>query len=219
MAQIAIDAGFEYGAQLPGTIYFRPYFVDQDWKKPNKEAYIKSLQLHKPYMASVMDWETSEQFPTVIEWAEEAAKYVEVVIIIPKVPGEIYRIPREIGGKQVRLGFSVPTKYGGTDLYLAEFAGWPVHLLGGSPARQMELVHYLDVKSADGNMAKKMAHRNMFWTRSPKGKNQWNTIKQSDGVNWGGGNPNFEAFRRSCKNVMAAWGDVYNTTAQRPGAR
>jgi hypothetical protein len=51
----------------------------------------------------------------------------------------------------------VPTKYGGTDLFLSEFDGWPVHLLGGSPNRQLNLAYYLEVVSADGNAATRAA--------------------------------------------------------------
>lgn len=103
-------------------------------------------------MATVLDWYRMEQLPDVLGWAEDIAPFVSVIVIIPKVPGEVHRLPRDVGGKQVRLGYSVPTTYGGTEVPLYEFAGWPVHLLGGDPARQMALARVLDVRSADGNI-------------------------------------------------------------------
>jgi hypothetical protein len=194
-AQIAIEAGMTYGAQLPGTVYFRPEFADQDWKKPNRAAYMAALARHQPRMATVIDWERADQLPDVLSWAEEAAQYVETVIIIPKVLGGIPRLPRRIGGAAVRLGYSVPTAYGGTELPLWEFAGWPVHLLGGSPHRQLHVAHYLEVVSADGNYANRKATQFCeYWNGA-----RWLPVRpvQEDAP--------YEAFRRSCKNIMAAW--------------
>jgi len=84
-ARIAIEAGYTYGAQLPGTVYHPPAFADQDWKKPNRAAYMVALAQHRPRMASVLDWERREQFVEVLQWAEEIAQWVDVVMIIPKV--------------------------------------------------------------------------------------------------------------------------------------
>ena len=49
----------------------------------------------------------------------------------PYAFGGIARVPEQIGGKAVRLGYSVPTKFGGTEVPLWEFGQRPVHLLGG----------------------------------------------------------------------------------------
>lgn len=203
-AEIAIAAGFHYGAQLPCTIYAPLYFADQNWKDPDRFAYMAALEKHKPFMASVLDWERLNQRAEVLSWAEEAAQYVHVVMIIPKVSG-VHTLPRRIGSAEVRLGYSVPTKHGGTTLHLAEFVGWPVHLLGGNPGSQMELAHYLDVKSTDGNMAMKMANRGLYWVRG-RGvfSNDWLSLKEVDGQRWNG-DGNYEAFRRSCKNIMDVW--------------
>lgn len=202
-----------YGAQLPGTVYFPPEFADQDWKKPNRTAYMAALAQHRPRMATVIDWERDEQLPEVLEWAEEAAQYVETVILIPKVLGGIPRLPRRINGASVRLGYSVPTAYGGTELPLWEFLGWPVHLLGGSPHRQIAMAHYLNAVSADGNYIAKMAQKWIqFWALAPAlyaKDRRWPRLQEADGRAWGDGSNTadapYEAFRRSCINVMAAW--------------
>lgn len=210
-AEIAIKAGFLYGAQLPGTIYYPIQFADQNWKSPNRTVYMDGLKQHKPHMATVLDWEREEQLSEVVSWAEEAAQWVDVVMIIPKVFGGIGRLPRTVGGKPVRLGYSVPTKHGGTQLPIWEFAGWPVHLLGGSPQAQMNLAHYLQVVSADGNMAKKMAVKHCsFWDGEKKTRRgYWPSILDYDGKKWdnGGGENDapYEAFRRSCRNIKSAW--------------
>ena len=157
-AGIAMRLGYTYGAQLPGSTPYPPQFADQDWKRPDFDGYMKALERHRPRMATVLDWERDDQLPDVLRWAEAAAQFVtETVIIIPKVAGGIPRLPRSIGGKAVRLGYSVPTKFGATGIPAWEFQGWPVHLLGGSPHRQHDLARYMDVRSVDGNYAQKMA--------------------------------------------------------------
>lgn len=195
-AEIAINAGFLYGAQLPATIYYPIYFADQNWKDPNKEKYMMALKEHKPYMASVLDLESESQLQEVLEWAEEAAAFVEIVMIIPKVFGIISKLPRQINGKQIRLGYSVPTKHGGTEVPIWEFYNWPIHLLGGSPHKQMVIRKYLDVKSLDGNYHGLKARKwGEYWEwpgRWVSGKFQYN-----DGI--------YDAFEFSCKNIMQAW--------------
>lgn len=209
-AEIAILTGYHYGAQLPCTTYAPLYFADQNWKNPNRTAYMSALEKHRPYIASVIDWESMGQYAEVLSWAEEAAQYVKVVMIIPKVSG-IQTLPRKIGSAAVRLGYSVPTKHGGTTLHLAEFVGWPVHLLGGSPGSQMRLSRYLSVQSADGNMHMKMANRGLFWEPGKRlFSNSWKSLIENDGKRWEG-NGNHEAFRRSCVNIMISWSRLSKT--------
>lgn len=161
--QIAIECGHLSGTQLPNKVYLPPYFADQDWRHPNRPAYLEMLRTHQPRLATVLDWEYEEQLCEVLGWAEDAAAFVDCLILIPKVHGGVGRLPRMIGGKPVRLGYSVPTKYAGTDLFLSEFIGWPIHLLGGSPKNQMKLARYLDVRSTDGNyIHHKVAHGQFF---------------------------------------------------------
>ncbi len=205
---IALAAGFTLGAQLPCTIYHPIGFADQDWKRPNRAAYMAALSQHKPGMATVLDWEKDDQLSEVLDWAEEAAQHCARVLIIPKVIGGIDRLPRRVGGADVVLAFSIPTKFGGTQLPLWEFAGWPVHLLGGSPHAQMRYAAHLDsladVVSADGNMANKMAHRCRFWNAKPGDKGHFVQLAEVGDADFGNGS-NAEAFRRSCVNIHAAW--------------
>lgn len=211
-AQIAIDAGFTFGAQLPGTVYFPPQFVDQDWKRPNRAAYMAALAEHRPRLATVLDWERVEQLPEVLGWAEDAAQYVtEAIIIIPKVVNGVDMIPDKIGGVRVRLGYSVPTKHGGTAVPTWEFVRREVHLLGGSPHAQKRIARYLNAVSVDGNMMQKMAVRYAAFYDPLKQtqRGSWPSIKGFDGQKWGDGgdaaDAPYEAFRRSCHNIAAYW--------------
>jgi len=207
-AEIAIEAGFRYGAQLPSTTYFAAEFADQDYKRPDFPGYLEAIRQQRPKVATVLDWMRADEFEDVMEWAEEVAPYVETVIVIPKVVGLVDWIPERIGGKPVRLGYSVPTRYGGTTVSVREFGTRPVHLLGGSPQRQMYLSRLLkNVVSADGNYAQKMAVKwCQFFTAGDAiyAKNRhWPQIQEADG--WQGEDAPYEAFRRSCVNIMTAW--------------
>lgn len=206
-AAIALAAGFRYGAQLPNTVHAPPFFVDQDWRAPRREQYIDAVKTHRPALATVLDWEREEQLPEVLGWAEAIAAYVtDAVIIIPKVAGSVSRLPRVIGGRAVRLGYSVPTKFGGTEVPAWEFAGWPVHLLGGQPHTQLRLSHYLDVRSVDGNYARLKAVKYCeYWANrtGPAGSRLWSRVPQPDGPI-----PRdvpYIAFTMSCHNIIRAW--------------
>lgn len=192
-------------------------------------------------MATVLDLETPSQLIEVLDWTEEAAQYVDRVMLIPKATNVISTLPRRINGKEVILGFSVPTKYGGTELPIWDFEGWPVHLLGGSPHAQIKLAgHVIDyaggrgyfarhaipgittfypgqVISIDGNMTNMMATRFcQFWvpgTANGCNNRFWPTLREANGgVNWGDGSAKadapYEAFNRSCKNIMTYWGNL-----------
>jgi len=213
LSSIAREAGFLLGARLPGKSYFPIYFADQDWKNPDREKYMAGLKECRPVMATVLDLEHEDQFTEVMDWAEEAAQYVDRIVIIPKIP--FNNIPTGVNGKQVVLGYSVPSRYGKTTLPLSVFAGWPVHLLGGSPHLQIkywtDFQGIADVVSLDGNMMNLMATRRcQFWvpgTAKGARNRYWPTLDEADGYRWGKG-AYIEAFRRSCENIQAEWRDI-----------
>jgi hypothetical protein len=202
--KLALGAGFEPGAQLPNTIY-SPYlyFADQDWKAPARQRYMGALGMYRPKMATVLDWEHEHQLPIVLDWAEETAQYTDLVLIIPKVSGRINAIPRRIGGAEVVLAYSVPTKYGWSPVLPYELAGWPVHLLGGSPHQQMLLwrqMPYCQIVSADGNGYQRKATKYCeHW--EPPGR--W----VPDGDREISGGP-ARAFARSVANIAEAWAEL-----------
>jgi len=213
-AEIAISHGFLYGAQLPKTIYFQPHFADQDFKRPRYVGYIQALRKYRPHLASVLDIMEWRRLDEYLMRAEEISQYCQEVMLIPKLSGVIKELPREINGKQVRLGYSVPTRFGKTDVAIDEFDGWPVHLLGGSPLKQLELSKQMNVVSTDGNYAQLMSGSCQFFV--PDGsaryaKNRyWPTLREANGgTNWGDGSgnadANYEAFRRSCEAIIKMW--------------
>ena len=207
--EVALAHGFRYGVQLPGVVYHPIYFADQDWRDPNREAYMAALAEYRPHVATVLDWEREGQLAEVLDWAEEAAQHVQQVIVVPKVVGGVARLPRRVGGKPVVLGYSVPTRYAGTELPVWEFAGWPVHLLGGSPHRQIELWRYFsniaEVVSADGNYVSRLATRwNRYWVPG-NGRYGHRWQEALSDTRYVAKDAPYEAFRRSCANIMTVW--------------
>lgn len=206
-AEIAIAAGYRYGVRLPEDKPMGPIsFADQNWHRPDvRQAYMAKLAEHRPQSATVLDLEKAEQLSLVLSWAEEAAQWVNEVMIIPKAHGVIGKLPRRIGGADVTLAYSVPTRHGGSAVWAGEFAGWPVHLLGGSPHAQMRwAARFGNVVSADGNMHALQAQRCRFWRTERGSKGHWVQLSEADDMERGKDAP-LRAFRRSCENIMQAW--------------
>ena len=91
---------------------------------------------------------------------------------------------------------------------ISEFYGWDVHLFGGAPHKQMMMTKYLNVVSADGNMAQKMATQRCAFYEHDKNKykhGHWPTTFEADGEKVENGDAPYEAFRRSCHNIIEAW--------------
>jgi hypothetical protein len=213
-SQLAIDAGWEYGLRLPARGFLpdhKLYFADQHYRQPNRRDYMTRLAIYRPKIATVLDWEQPEQLTEVLSWAEEAAQHVtDGVVIIPKVSGSVGALPARTGGKEVILGYSVPTSYGGSPVFLSELKGWPVHLLGGSPQRQYEVWTYLrhicDVRSLDGNMAKKQATgRCLYWTREVTSCGHWQPLSAIQSEDRFCDRPHEECVRRTTVAVKEAW--------------
>jgi N-acetylglutamate synthase-like GNAT family acetyltransferase len=202
-ADTAVRYGFRYGAQLPNTVYHEPFFTDQNWKNPNREKYMAALSQYRPALATVLDLEREDQLEDVLSWADEAAAIVsEAVIIIPKEMSIIDRLPQTIQGKQVRLGYSVPTRFGGTCVPVWEFGRRPVHLLGGSPSEQLKLRAYLNVASADGNYSTKIAiNYGKAWLNDLGWVNPADLNLYERGL----GDVMYFSFELSCLNIKAAW--------------
>lgn len=180
-AEIAIRRGYLYGAQLPNTIYYPPHFTDQKWKKPNRPGYMACLEKYRPALATVLDLEQEEQYSEVMGWADEASQYVrEAVIIIPKVVGIIKRLPRQINGIPIRLGYSASSTFSSTPVGLDEFKPYPVHCLGGSVKTQLQLARTHNTESADGNYIQNMARRrNQFYSPSVRARsNGWPMLRE-----------------------------------------
>jgi hypothetical protein len=205
-SEIAARNNWRLGAQMPKTVYARPYFADQNYKNPQITRYAASVEAWSPTLATVTDWERYEQMEDIFDMAESIAPHVETIIIIPKIVGTVELIPPIIGGRKIRLGYSVETRHGKTPVKPHEFGDRDVHLLGGSPHTQMALYGQMNVVSADTNYHQRMAVKyGAVWCNGTAiAKNRYFPTLRELGIQVDWDRPSV-AFSMSCKAIMSAW--------------
>jgi len=195
LARIAVEAGFLYGVRGTQAPYYPPAFLDLDWRRPDFPAHLERCRRWRPRFAVAGDAETPDELERVLGQARILrAEGIEEIIVVPKASGLAEAVPPEYV-----LGLSVPTRFGATQAPFWEYRGRRVHLLGGSPSRQLWLYAHLGsgVVSVDGNSHLVAARRGTFW----------------DGRRWASraaGEPAgpdmlYRAFARSCAHIAAAW--------------
>lgn len=128
----------------------RAHFIDIDWKNYNYEKHLQAVKVFKPKYTVARDWERPGDLNLILKQAENLSEHAERVIIVPKVESLKAKMLDLIPEKFI-LGFSVPTRYGGTTIDPMYFDGRMVHLLGGRPEKQRELAKQLNVISIDCN--------------------------------------------------------------------
>lgn len=149
---LAVDRGWLPGARYTNLRDVRDFshlgFLDIDWQHYSFEAHLKATKATKPHMTVARDVESVGDLDETIRQAYALASYADHVAIVPKDPamaGLMHRIP-----KSFLLGYSVPTKYGGTTISPSAFKH-RVHLLGGRPDEQRRLAELMPVVSVDCN--------------------------------------------------------------------
>ena len=202
LSRIAYDAHWHLGVRSGKSPDGYPIrFVDIDYRHPNFERHLATVGALQPHYATVPDLseeQVSEQDITrAIQQAERLANYCAVVLIVPKLPGQIALLPDHLA-----IGYSVPTSYGGAQYPIWELAGRRVHLLGGNPHKQLDIYRYVQaigtVLSVDGNMAMKLATRYaMYWDSGKWFKHPHVQQKATDLY--------LECMRWSLCNIRTAW--------------
>jgi hypothetical protein len=195
LARIAVEAGFLYGVRGTQAPYFPPRFLDLDWRRPDFPAHLERCRRHRPRYAVAGDAEDEAQLAGVLDQAAALREYAERVIVVPKAPGLVARVPEDYV-----VGLSVPTRFGATQAPFWEYLGRRVHLLGGAPHVQLKLRALLGpaVVSVDGNSHLRASRYGAWW----------------DGRRWTEGEEReprgpdmlYRAFARSCATIAAAWG-------------
>jgi hypothetical protein len=206
-AEQAVKAGWWYGFRSDdshSSTLGPVALLDSHWEAGRVDwpRHLDTAAQVRPWLAIVPDTLTLADLDRTIFQAEQLAPFCASVLVVPKCAGLIERLPHTIGAKLIVLGYSIPTSYGGTPLPLWDFISWPVHLLGGNASRQSELCSYLNVISADGNIAWRLARRGVVITdRGTAGR----TLRQLDGARWAGPDAHHEALRRSLANLRLFW--------------
>lgn len=124
-------------------------FLDIDWKNYSFHRHLEAASLHQPKLTIARDIECIFQLDSILKEAEKLAQHCLHVAIVPKDPRLNGRL-NELIPKEFILGYSVPTRYGGTEVNMDSFDR-PVHLLGGRPDVQRKIARFLKVFSLDCN--------------------------------------------------------------------
>lgn len=124
-------------------------FLDIDWKNYDFVRHLDAAAEKRPRITIARDIECIFQMDSILKEAERLSEFSTHVALVPKDPLLNGRLTELIPHNYI-LGYSVPTKYGGTEVSIESFDR-PVHLLGGRPDVQRRLGAILDVFSLDCN--------------------------------------------------------------------
>ncbi len=154
ITQIASNHGWYAGAKYTNYRDIRNIekvaLVDIDWINYDFHKHLEMVKITNPFFTVARDIFKTKDLSTIVKQANELKKYVEYIIFVPKKKGIISIIASNFNNNFI-LGFSVPSKYGMTNVSVDEFRNYPVHLLGGRPDLQRKLANELNVVSIDGN--------------------------------------------------------------------
>ncbi len=150
---LAQKHGWEVGARYTNLRDVKTFesvaFIDIDWKNYDFERHLAAVKKIRPKMTVARDIEDIQDLDDILNEAAQLQKFCEDVILVPKdkrLINKLHLLPKEY-----ILGYSVPSKYGKTEIPPEEFEGRKVHLLGGRPDVQRELAKKMNVVSADCN--------------------------------------------------------------------
>lgn len=124
-------------------------FLDIDWKRYDFDRHLLAARRSKPLITVARDLISWRDIDLVLREAENLAQFASHVVIVPKHP-RLGRLLDTAIPPQYILGYSVPTRYGGTRIAVKWFRR-PVHLLGGRPDTQRTLADQMPVVSMDCN--------------------------------------------------------------------
>ena len=125
-------------------------FLDIDWKDYSFKRHMEAARATQPMLTVACDIVDIGRLDQTLDQAYELLECSDSVVVVPKdlrmTDGLCELIP-----DCFLIGYSVPTRYAGTEIPLSAFDGRPVHLLGGRPDHQRFLARDLNVKSIDTN--------------------------------------------------------------------
>jgi hypothetical protein len=152
-AKIAAKYGWLPGARYSNLRDVRRFervgFLDINWKNYNYNSHLVATKITRPALTVARDIDDISDLDRIIDQAFELNLFADHVLIVPKHHSLANKIDHFIP-KQFWLGFSVKTKYGGTELPPSIFTR-SVHLLGGRPDIQRRLGREMNVVSFDCN--------------------------------------------------------------------
>jgi hypothetical protein len=151
--EIAVKHGWHVGARYTNTRDIKTFkqitFIDINWKNYDFKKHLEVVKKIRPKMTVARDIENIGDLSNILNEAEILLGFCEFVIIVPKAIELIDKL--DLIPEKFILGYSVPTKYGKTEIPPEKFKNRKVHLLGGRPDVQRELAEKMNVVSADCN--------------------------------------------------------------------
>lgn len=168
-------------------------FLDLHWEDPDFQSLLEAAAWHDPKYIIAGDYDGSN-YQQINDRARQLRNLAEHVIVVPHHPGEVAKIP-----EWAVVGYSTPTDYGGTEAWLWEYRDRPIHILGGTPHQQLEVLRYLadDAVSVDGNSYHKAATLGAkYWRDEPT--HHWHRVDH------GGPGAVVGAYERSLQNWIGA---------------
>jgi hypothetical protein len=153
VTRIAVRYGWLPGARYTNLRDIRSFdrlgFLDIVWDNYDFQRHLAATRSTRPLATVARDIEDATQLPEICEQADRLAEYADSVILVPKDRTLGPRID-DLIPQRFLLGYSVPTRYGGTRIAARHFRR-PVHLLGGRPEIQRQLAEIMPVQSLDCN--------------------------------------------------------------------
>jgi len=163
---ICCKAGIAYGCAQNDTVDDWPFMLDVEFvpEKQDWQDFLGKVYRYHPVTAVVTDYAAKEELPRMLSQIDDLRNAGVLRIVVPvKFSGAIDDIP-----KDCIIGISTPTKskkFGGYRLPyndMQKLVGRRVHILGGSPPKQMKILkHVRDIGgiviSVDGNSHQKAA--------------------------------------------------------------
>lgn len=151
--KIAVQHGWLPGARYTNLRDVRRFsrlgFLDIDWKNYDFRRHLEVATATRPMITVARDIEDKRDLRLCIDQAFQLLEYAKYVVVVPKDKALEGRLCTAIPSEFL-LGFSVPTRYGGTKLAPEAFRR-RVHLLGGRPDIQRRLADRMPVFSLDTN--------------------------------------------------------------------
>jgi hypothetical protein len=149
---IAQASGMLYGTRNDYKAYAPPRMLDIQWKKYVWTRYLARADEYRPPLAMVADYEHPDQKELLYRQIHDLERlHIERIMMCPKFNGAIADFPA-----WAVIAVSVPSVYAGFLPDTRELKGREVHLLGGKPEKQADILRKVSgaggkVISVDGS--------------------------------------------------------------------
>lgn len=173
---LANETGWHYGVRHDYVPYGDVYMLDIHWTDYDWSEYMNIVFLHEPIQAMVADLEHESQIEQMLNQCADLLRIGVRPCVCQKFDGAVKHIP--LGAI---VAVSVPTSYAGFLPSVDELNGREIHLLGGNPINQADLIVKYNgiggrVISLDTNYHARKSQLGQFfnddwrWVQSNKGE-------------------------------------------------